>query len=177
MKQHKNGFTIMHHWYLAYCKAKEESRAQTHLQLQGVESYYPMVEVEKLKRGKRVKVHEPMFPNYLFFYADLESVSPVSIKSTRGIYKVIHTGSVWTPVPNQLIYGLMSRDDSDEARAHYASLPNPGDRVLIAEGPFKGLEAIYQEPDGDQRAILLVTLLHSETSSSFANQDFRLIKE
>lgn len=163
----------MHQWYLAYCKAKEEGRAEANLKMQGIESYYPMVEVEKIKRGKRVKVREPMFPAYLFIYADLEVVTPLSIKSTRGIARIIRFGEEWTPIPKQLVYSLMSLDDSDEARAKYAELPSPGDKVLIESGPFQGIEAVYQEPDGDQRAILLIHLLNNETPASIANQEFR----
>ncbi len=163
----------MKKWYLAYCKPKEEARARAHLEAQGIESYYPMVEIEKLRRGKRVPVREPMFPNYLFIYVDLEEVTPVTLKSTRGISRIIHFGREWTSISSQLVYQLMSRDDSDEARASYASLPTQGDKVLIESGPLAGFEAIYLEPDGDKRAILLVSLLNQETSSSFDNQSFR----
>jgi len=129
----------MKKWYLAYCKPKEEARARAHLAAQGVESYYPMVEIEKLRRGKRVPQREPMFPNYLFIYVDLEEVTPVTLKSTRGISRIIHFGKEWTPVSSQLIYRLMSRDDSDEARASYARgkrssssrAPSPGSRPSI----------------------------------------------
>ena len=165
----------MKKWYLAYCKPKEEARARAHLAAQGVESYYPMVEIEKLRRGKRVPQREPMFPNYLFIYVDLEEVTPVTLKSTRGISRIIHFGSEWTPISNKLVYQLMSRDDSDEARASYAKLPNAGDKVLIEEGPLAGFEAIYMEPDGEKRAILLVSLLNKETTSSFENHAFRRI--
>lgn len=83
-RQHEHTHN-MKKWYLAYCKPKEEARARAHLDAQGIESYYPMVEIEKLRRGKRVPVREPMFPNYLFIFVDLEEVTPVTLKSTRGI--------------------------------------------------------------------------------------------
>ena len=104
---------------------------------------------------------------------DLEEGTPVTLKSTRGISRIIHFGREWTSISSQLVYQLMSRDDSDEARASYASLPTQGDKVLIESGPLAGFEAIYLEPDGDKRAILLVSLLNQETSSSFDNQSFR----
>ncbi|MGL4714938.1 MAG: transcription/translation regulatory transformer protein RfaH, partial [Aeromonas sp.] len=47
------------------------------------------------------------------------------------------------------------------------------DKVLIEEGPLAGFEAIYMEPDGEKRAILLVTLLNQETPSSVDNQSFK----
>lgn len=163
----------MKKWYLAYCKPKEEARARAHLEAQGIESYYPMVEIEKLRRGKRVPVREPMFPNYLFIYVDLELVPPIRIKSTRGIARIIQFGEQWTPIPKELIHRLMSQDDSDEARALYTDLPQPGDKVFIESGPLQGFEAIYQEPDGEKRSILLGCLLNRQTQGSFDNQSFR----
>ncbi|WP_421202213.1 transcription/translation regulatory transformer protein RfaH [Aeromonas enteropelogenes] len=163
----------MKKWYLAYCKPKEEARARAHLDAQGIESYYPMVEIEKLRRGKRVPVREPMFPNYLFIFVDLNEVTPITLKSTRGISRIIHFGSEWTPINSALVYQLMSKDDSDEARASYARLPSQGDKVKIETGPFAGFEAIYMEPDGEKRAILLVSLLNQETPCSLENATFR----
>ena len=37
-----------------------------------------------------------------------------------------------------------------------------GDAVRITEGPFSELEAIFLRNDGEERAILLLTLLHRE---------------
>ncbi|MGL5451236.1 MAG: transcription/translation regulatory transformer protein RfaH [Aeromonas sp.] len=166
----------MKKWYLAYCKSKEEDRARAHLAIQGVESYYPMVTIDKLRRGKRVPITEPMFPNYLFIFVDLNEVTPVALKSTRGISRIIHFGHEWSAVESALVYRLMSRDDSDEARACYATLPSSGDKVRIEQGPLAGFDAIYMEPEGEKRAILLVNLLNQETTAVCDNRDFRRIK-
>ena len=34
-----------------------------------------------------------------------------------------------------------------------------GDTVLVADGPLKGLEAVYLEEDGEARAMILINLL------------------
>lgn len=65
--------------------------------------------------------------------------------------------------------------DSDALREQLTDLPRCGDRVRIEEGPFAGLEAVYQETDGDTRAILLLTLLQNATPTSFANDEFSRI--
>ena len=153
----------MKKWYLAYCKPKEEARARAHLAAQGVESYYPMVEVEKLRRGKRVPQREPMFPNYLFIYVDLEVVTPVTLKSTRGISRIIHFGKEWSPVSSQLIYRLMSRDDSDEARASYAALAGEHADALAAFSREAGIAAHH------------VTALLSRSSMTYLPLDTAVI--
>jgi transcriptional antiterminator RfaH len=34
-----------------------------------------------------------------------------------------------------------------------------GDTVVVADGPLKGLEAMYLEEDGEARAMILINLL------------------
>ncbi|MCQ4504528.1 transcription/translation regulatory transformer protein RfaH, partial [Vibrio parahaemolyticus] len=50
----------MKRWYLLYCNRGEQIRAKQHLENQGVECFYPTEEVEKILRGKRQKVEEPV---------------------------------------------------------------------------------------------------------------------
>lgn len=165
----------MKSWYLAYCKHREEQRAQIHLKNQGIDSYFPQVEVERILRGQRLARPEPLFPNYLFVHVDLETFSPSRLRSTRGLRSMVRSGAHWTQVPKALIYQLMSQEDSDEARALLRAVPQPGERVLIKAGPFKGLEAIFQEQDGERRSILLINMLHQPVCSSFCNQSFSRI--
>jgi transcriptional antiterminator RfaH len=44
----------------------------------------------------------------------------------------------------------------------------PGQRLVVSEGPFRGLDAIFLEPDGDARVIALMSLLGQEQRLSFA---------
>ncbi len=60
----------MKRWYLLYCK-RERVRAKQHLELQGVECFYPTVEIEKYY-VVRDKVEEPLFPSYVFARFDYE---------------------------------------------------------------------------------------------------------
>ena len=97
----------------------------------------------------------------------------MKIRSTRGISRVIGHGETWNIVPAELIYQLMRNEDSDELRDVVSRLPKHGQQVLIEDGPFKGLQAIYQEPDGELRAILLLSILNQDVSESFDNKSFR----
>jgi transcriptional antiterminator RfaH len=40
--------------------------------------------------------------------------------------------------------------------------------MQIIEGPFKGLNAIFNQPDGTSRAVVLVTLLNQQVKASIA---------
>ncbi len=40
----------------------------------------------------------------------------------------------------------------------------PGDHVVVADGPFAGLEAIYQTTDAERRSIILLEMLSKPVS-------------
>ena len=162
-------------WYLAYCRPREEHRASLHLRNQGVESYYPQVEVTKLHRGHRIARLEPMFPSYLFVRVDLDLFPPYRLNATRGLRHMVRYGKQWTKIPCELVYDLMCREDSDASRAILNQLPRCGDKVQIQQGNFAGLEALYQEPDGEQRSFLLLEMLHQRVRYSVDNREFALV--
>ena len=62
----------MKRWYLLYCKRGDQKRAQQHLENQGVECFYPQIDVKKVVRGKEKQVKEPLFPSYIFVRFDYE---------------------------------------------------------------------------------------------------------
>ncbi|PZD57585.1 transcription/translation regulatory transformer protein RfaH, partial [Pantoea ananatis] len=51
--------------------------------------------------------------------------------------------------------------------------PQNGDEVIITEGTFEGLRAIFSEPDGEARSILLLNLLNKQIVRSVDNRQFR----
>jgi transcriptional antiterminator RfaH len=53
--------------------------------------------------------------------------------------------------------------------------PQSGDEVVITEGTFEGLRAIFAEPDGETRSILLLNLLNKQVMRSVDNKQFRKI--
>ncbi len=64
-----------------------------HLENQSVECFYPEVCVEKILRGKRQMVQEPLFPSYMFVRFDFENgPSFTTVRSTRGVVDFVRLG-------------------------------------------------------------------------------------
>ncbi|MGO4999228.1 transcription/translation regulatory transformer protein RfaH [Oceanisphaera sp. W20_SRM_FM3] len=162
----------MQKWYLAQCRPREEDRALQNLNNQDIDAFYPYAEVKKRVRNKLVTRTEALFPGYIFVHADLELVSSTTIGSTRGVRSLVRFGGGPSVVPSELVYDLMAHCDSDALREQLSDVPLKGETVRIEQGPFAGLEAIYLEADGEMRAILLLTLLQKETSTSFGVEEF-----
>lgn len=70
-------------------------------------------------------------------------------------YKKIAMSAVWNNATIQL-----------------SSLPQSGDQVVIHEGIYAGVKAIYTQPDGEMRMILLLDTLNTTVPKSFDNREF-----
>jgi transcriptional antiterminator RfaH len=153
-------------WYLAATKPKEEKRALENLQLQDIEAFLPLIEVERMRRGKRVKSEEAMFPGYIFIHLTDESDKVSKIRSTRGIRDWIRFEGKPANVSLHIIDLLKNSAQSKQTNEN---LPKPGDKIEIKSGPFANLHAIFQCPDGLKRSILLLDFLGKQQTLSIEN--------
>ena len=146
-------------WFLIHTKPRQEGIALENLARQGYPCYLPMLPTEKLRQGKLVTLQEPLFPRYLFIQlgqgSTAQSWSP--IRSTRGVSRLVSFGNEPARVPADLVQMLQAHD-ADRSQ-DVQTLFKSGDTVLIQEGPFAGLEAIYQMKDGEGRVMVLIELM------------------
>ena len=158
------------YWLLLQTKSREEGRAQEQLKNQGCRVFCPYIGVEKISRGKRQVQQEPLFPGYLFLKIDDEqsSISFTSIRSTRGVSKIVRFGEDYTKLPQNLIDSIEERVSQTHTSLS-KNTPQQGAKVNITEGPFKGMEAIYQQADGAMRSMVLINLLHQQSSLTVEN--------
>ncbi|ENN8378678.1 transcription/translation regulatory transformer protein RfaH [Providencia rettgeri] len=165
----------MENWYLLYCKTGQDLRAIEHLERQGVNCFSPRYEAEKNIRKRRRKVMEPLFPNYLFVKFDYEIIHFSTINSTRGVNYFVRFGKLPVLVPDEIIASLMVPNFMKEVSAQL-KLPQKGDEVVIYDGIFQGVRAIYSEPDGEARSVLLLNILDKEVPRVVDNRNFETIK-
>jgi transcriptional antiterminator RfaH len=161
-------------WYLLYCKAKEESKAVTHLANQHVEAFYPKVMVTKVLRGKRQTVEEPLFPNYVFAQLDHGTHNFTSVRSTRGVIGFVKQGKEYQKVSSSLI--RVFRELQSVAQVD-SKLPKTGDKVTVHSANYNNIQAIYQEPKGEQRAMLLIELINKPVLVELDNTEFSLAND
>jgi transcriptional antiterminator RfaH len=162
---------ITPNWLLLQVKPRQELRALENLERQNGECYCPQLQVEKLSRGKRINVKEPLFPGYLFINAQPEQngLTYTSIRSSRGVSKIVGFGIEPIKIPEDLIQEIKLLEQLDLTHVNLGGLPQAGDQVDILDGPFKGLQAVYSHTDGQQRSIVLINLLNQQTPASLAN--------
>jgi transcriptional antiterminator RfaH len=155
-------------WYAVHSRPKQEIRALENLQNQGFEAWLPMITIEKLRRGRLTEVSEPMFSRYLFIRLDTEQTNWSPIRSTLGVSKLVSFGNRPAVVADELIEALQQMPEQAPQR-----LIQPGQQVKIVSGPLRGLEGIYQQADGELRAMVLIELLNKQHRIVTEMQDLR----
>ena len=140
-------------WHLVHTKPRGEARSLENLERQGFEVFLPMITLQKVRRGKLTSVTEPMFSRYLFIRTTTMVQDLSLVRSTLGVIQLVRFGTVPAKVPNDWVESMRLQP------AVHEKLFNAGDKLLIGNGMLKGLDAIYVQPDGETRAMVLINLL------------------
>ena len=148
----------MKNWYLIHTKPRQERVAGEQLERQGYVIYLPFAPVRRRRRGRTIRVIDPMFPRYLFIHLSNETDDWRPIRSTIGVSTFVRFGDLPAKIPDNLIAELQVREDTDGIQVLPDLEYRRGDRVRIAEGPMEGYEGIFQCQTGKERVLLLLEI-------------------
>ena len=129
----------MEDWYVAKIKVQKENALVSFLSQCGVQVFLPKI-ISPGHNGGRLQA---LFPTYLFCYLDPESGMWPRVRWAPGMSYFLGCEGEPEPVPQALVDYLQQRvtqwNDPSCSR-----LLSSGDRVVVTEGPFAGLEGIFQ---------------------------------
>lgn len=155
-------------WYVVQTKSKQEFRALEHLQNQHYDCFLPTLQTRRICQGKPATRAEPLFSRYLFICLDPSAANWNAIRSTRGVSNLVSFGARFATLPETYVTALQSVPSSPPR-----NLFEPGEQVAIADGPFAGLEGLYELPDGEARAFVLIELMRQPQRLSLALKALR----
>ncbi len=164
----------MRDWYVVFTKPSKEEVAEQQLQNQGYEAYLPRLTIQKRRRGKWQKVVEPLFPRYLFVNVDPDVKSVGPVRSTIGVIDFVRFGGEMKAISAEIVEGIRRQLGVLESEGGKAL--KAGDKVEITDGPFAGLQAIYSEPLGEKRAIILLDMLGKVNKVTVKKDDLASIE-
>ncbi len=152
------------HWYAVHCKPLQDARAEQHLRNQGYEVFRPKLrERRRGASGVRV-VTGSLFPRYLFVQLDNLHQDWGPIRSTRGVAGLVRMGGTAPPLPDSLVQEIRSRLDTDDCLHPRPDSPyRQNEKLRIVEGPFSGLEGLFQTRSGEERVVLLLNVMQRTT--------------
>lgn len=146
-------------WWALFTKARQEKALARDLYATGVPFYLPLVRKTNLIRGRHVSSYLPVFPGYVFVFADDE-----------GRLRSLKTNRVCTTLPvhdgEELQADLRQLDQLIESGVPLTVEERlaPGDRVRIRRGSLAGIEGIVLERRERSRLLVAVHFLQSGVS-------------
>jgi transcriptional antiterminator RfaH len=109
-----------------------------------------------------------MFSRYLFIRLDTEQTNWSPIRSTMGVSRLVSFGNRPAAVADELIQALQTLPQRAPER-----LFQLGQSIKIVSGPLKGIEGIFQQADGEHRAMVLIDLMNKQHRVTTLMQDLR----
>jgi len=131
-------------WYAIRTHPKQENRAEGNLKAWGVETFFPRIRDCRFNEFTSEPSYfiKPLFPGYLFARFALNSLLH-KVRFTRGVHSVVCIGSEPAAVDDRVIEIIAAQIDTTGFVKIGADL-EPGAKVLIQAGPFRGLTGIFE---------------------------------
>jgi transcriptional antiterminator RfaH len=141
-------------WYVVETKPRQESQVDRRFRQAGIEVFLPWIRVRRRIGTKRLWITEPLFPGYVFCRIDLLQAGKLA-RYSPGVKDFVKFGSMIPEVSEEFIQEL--REHCPGGIATVSPEYRAGEPLVIREGPFSGLQAIFQHKmkDADRIAVLL----------------------
>lgn len=171
------------HWYALRCTYGREKKAYEFFLSKGIKVFYPTITTKKILNGKKTLVEESRIPNLFFVYGNYDALKEYvfdnvhdETKYIRFYYNQHHDGTKEPLiVPDRQIRSLMLICDSNAEdillEPFVVEKFLKGQRVIIKEGDFAGVEGIVARFQGQQRVGIaiegLMTMVTAYVPSAF----------
>ena len=146
-------------WYALYTRSRFEQKVYDGLCGKSLEAFLPKIQVMSRRKDRRKKILIPLLPGYVFVRSLLVPEAYHQIIKTIGVVWMVSFKGQPVPADDQEISSLMILDGTDRTVQNRA-LMREGERVMIMEGPLKGLTGFYLRRKGkSDRVVVSIELL------------------
>ena len=149
-------------WYVVRTKLRKETVVEKRIADLGLEVFLPWLRSRRRVGTRYQWVVSPLFPGYIFCRLDL-FLSGKAVRYAPGVKDFVKFGSRIAEVGEDVVKEIRDRCPQGVAEIK----PRPyrlGEPVMIREGPFAGLEAVFErEMVGSERIAILLELLGRQT--------------
>ncbi len=141
-------------WYALHTRSHFEQKVYEGLRGKELEAFCPRIQVMSRRRDRRLKILVPMLPGYVFVRTDLDPEEYWRIIRTVGIVRMVSFKGQPVPAQEEEIESLMILDGTDRTVQNRAFM-RKGDRVMIMEGPLKGLVGFFARRKGQSDKVVV----------------------
>src|SRR3990172_12296635 len=130
-------------WYVIHIQTSYEQRVKNALEQRikslGVEEkifdvVIPTREIVVVKKGKKTKATEKVFPGYILVKMILDDDSWLVVRTTEGVTGFVGAGLKPTPISDKEVQAIMKFVEQEQPK--FKAKFSVGEAVKITEGPF-----------------------------------------
>jgi len=145
-------------WYALHTRSHFEQKVYEGLCSKSIEGFYPRIQVISRRKDRRKKIMIPMLPGYVFVSSDLKAEEHLEILKTVGVVRIVSFRGRPVPASEEEISSLMILDGTDRTVQNQDYMKK-GDRVMIMEGPLKGLIGYYLRHKAQSKKVVVTVEL------------------
>jgi transcriptional antiterminator NusG len=159
-------------WYAVYTCANHEKQVAKQLANRSVEHFLPQYESVRKWKDRKVRLHLPLFPGYLFVH--LAALERVSVLQVPGVVRLV--GFNGSPMP-------LPEEDLNRVREFlgrgWRAEPHPylqvGKRARVVHGPLAGMEGIVVQRKNRRRLVISFELIQRSMAVELDEADLALV--
>lgn len=158
-------------WYVIHVKTGYETRVKESLEQRikslGVDELIfdivvPMRETVIVKKGKKSKIKEKVFPGYVLVKMVLNDDSWLVVRTTEGVTGFVGAGLKPTPISDREVEAIMKFVSQEQPK--FKAKFSIGEAVKIIEGPFADFLGTIESIDEERGKVkVLVSIFDRET--------------
>lgn len=149
------------YWYALYTRPKCEKKVASALTELQIETFLPLKNVIKIWSDRKKKLMQPLFPSYLFVYANLKE--RLASLQPRGTVNIVGFNGIPSRIPNDQIDAVRRVLQHGYVPEDCPYIEN-GDEVEVIDGPLTGLTGRVVEKRGEQHLIISLDTLYKSMS-------------
>lgn len=158
-------------WYVIHIQTGYENKVKQALEQRikslGVEDkifdiVIPMRDVVVIKKGKKSKATEKVFPGYILVRMILDDDSWLVVRTTEGVTGFVGAGLKPTPITDKEVQAIMKFVQQEQPK--FKTKFSVGEAVKITEGPFADFLGTIEAVDDERGKVrVLVSIFDRET--------------
>ncbi len=159
-------------WLAVYTTARHEKRVADHFSVREIEYFLPLYETQRRwKDGSKVKLHLPLFPNYIFVHADPRARG--RILEVPGVVSLVGNTHEATPIAESVIESLRAGVGLRDIEPHPYLVV--GNRARIRTGALAGMEGVLVRKSNQFRVVLTIAEIMKSVSVEIDAADLELL--
>ena len=158
-------------WYVVHTYSGHENKVATtlkqritsmNLENKILEVLVPTQEKIEVREGKKVTVHDKIFPGYILVRMELSDESWHAVRSTAGVTSFVGTSTRPTPLPDEEVQTILKFTAMEAPK--YKATFTVGEAIKIIDGPFSDFLGTVDEIDEDKGKLkALISIFGRET--------------